>query len=96
MPSSKGKVLPLLRIINTLLRSLAHMPREVRLRARVHLFASSAISVSDKSAINMRGEYAPITTTWEGEEEEQGAEGGEGDVKMDDKGESCMCAPSVC
>jgi THO complex subunit 1 len=65
MPASKGKALPLLRIINAFLRFLPRTPEDLVFRGRVHQFASSVISVADKSAINMRGDYNEIKTTWE-------------------------------
>lgn len=82
MPASKGKALPLLRTINTFLRTLSSTPADLQLRGRVQLFASRAISVSDKSAINMRGEYSGIRTTWEDTPDETAA-GADGDVEMD-------------
>lgn len=77
MPASRGKALPLLRTINAFQRFLSHTPQDLKLRGRVQLFASSAIGIADKSAINMRGEYAVITTTWEEQVDE-------GDVQMED------------
>lgn len=82
MPASKGKALPLLRTINTFLRTLSSTPADLQLRGRVQLFASRAISVSDKSAINMRGEYSGIRTTWEDTPVDDPA-GADGDVEMD-------------
>lgn len=83
MPASKGKALPLLRTINTFLRTLSSTPADLQLRGRVQLFASRAISVSDKSAINMRGEYSGIRTTWEETPTSAAAEAGaDGDVEM--------------
>lgn len=89
MPASRGKALPLLRIINSFLRFLSHTPQDLKLRGRVQLFASSAISVSDKSAINVRGEYAAITTTVEEDVE------ADGDVTMEEEGKGKSgCATS--
>ena len=79
MPASRGKALPLLRTINAFLRFLSHTPQDLKLRGRVQLFSSSAISVSDKSAINVRGEYSAIATTWEGDEPKEDQDG---DVEM--------------
>lgn len=79
MPASKGKALPLLRTINAFLRFLSHTPEDLTLRGRVQLFASRAISVADKSATNLRGEYSQVTTTWEEAEPEA-----DGDIQMDD------------
>jgi len=101
MPASKGKALPLLRIINAFLRFLPRIPADLVFRGRVHQFASSVISVADKSAINMRGDYNDIKTTWEEtlpvEEAKEEAVEADGDVSMqgadkeevkDDKGEA--------
>ena len=71
MPASKGKALPLLRIINAFLRFLPRTPADLVFRGRVHQFASSVISVADKSAINMRGDYNDIETTWDEPPEEE-------------------------
>lgn len=62
-------------------------------RGRVHQFASSVISVADKSAINMRGDYNEIKTTWEEVESIVKQETDE-DIKMegDVKGEYKECA----
>ena len=65
MPASKGKALPLLRIINSLLRFLPRTPEDLVFRGRVHQFASSVISVADKSAVNLRGDYNDIKTIWD-------------------------------
>ena len=86
MPASKGKALPLLRTINAFLRFLPRTPDDLVFRGRVHQFASSVISIADKSAINMRGDYNDIKTTWdeavqEENEEEEMAEA-DGDVSM--------------
>ncbi|WRT69725.1 uncharacterized protein IL334_006715 [Kwoniella shivajii] len=90
MPASRGKALPLLRTINAFLRFLPRTPENLVFRGRVHQFASSVISVADKSAINMRGDYAEVRTTWDEEEikgiedqEQEEVQDGEGDVKMD-------------
>lgn len=82
MPASKGKALPLLRTINAFLRFLPRTPEDLVFRGRVHQFASSVISVADKSAINMRGDYNEIKTTWE-EVTKTEEEGGDDDVKME-------------
>ncbi|WOO82222.1 THO complex subunit 1 [Vanrija pseudolonga] len=87
MPSSKGKALPLLRTINAFLRFLSHTPEDLMLRGRVQLFAAAVIPIADKSAINMRGEYSAIQTTWE-ESDPQGdvemAEAGDGGAAAND------------
>lgn len=83
MPSSKGKALTLLRTINTFLRILSNTPEDLQLRGRVQLFASRAISVSDKSAVNIRGEYSGIQTKWEEAPTATVAAGADGDVDMD-------------
>jgi THO complex subunit 1 len=79
MPASRGKALPLLRIINAFLRFLPRTPEDLVFRGRVHQFASSVISIADKSAINMRGDYGEVKTTWEEDAVEQTVEG---DVEM--------------
>ena len=86
MPASKGKALPLLRTINAFLRFLPRTPEDLVFRGRVHQFASGVISIADKSAINMRGDYGDIKTTWEELQEVpvEGAEEADGDVKMGD------------
>ena len=91
MPPSRGKALPLLRTINAFLRFLPRTPEDLVFRGRVHQFASSVIGIADKSAINMRGEYAKLQTTWEAEEVKAEGETGEakkededGDVEMED------------
>lgn len=85
MPASRGKALPLLRTINAFLRFLSHTPEDLTLRGRAQLFASRVISVADKSATNLRGEYSQITTTWEEDEPEAAATAdGDGDVQMND------------
>lgn len=70
MPASKGKALPLLRTINAFLRFLPRTPEDLVFRGRVHQFASSVISIADKSAINMRGDYNEIKTIWDEPEPE--------------------------
>ncbi|WVF68236.1 hypothetical protein IAT40_003001 [Kwoniella sp. CBS 6097] len=97
MPASRGKALPLLRTINAFLRFLPRTPADLVFRGRVHQFASSVISVADKSAINMRGDYAEVRTIWDEEEAkeearevegEENVQDDEGDVKMEDQAES--------
>ncbi|WWD20341.1 hypothetical protein CI109_104817 [Kwoniella shandongensis] len=89
MPASRGKALPLLRTINAFLRFLPRIPADLVFRGRIHQFASSVISVADKSAINMRGDYGEVKTVWEEEDVKGDVEpGGEdGDVKMEDEPE---------
>ncbi|KAL7425191.1 hypothetical protein Q5752_000879 [Cryptotrichosporon argae] len=94
MPSSKGKALPLLRTINAFLRTLPRTPDGLAFRGRVHQFASAAIGIADKSAINMRGDYGDVRTVWEDDEAgaavpadadgKEGKEQGDGDIKMDE------------
>ncbi|KAK4685075.1 THO complex subunit 1, partial [Tremellales sp. Uapishka_1] len=84
MPASQGKALPLLRTINAFLRFLPKTPADLVFRGRVHHFASSVISIADKSAINMRGVYGNVKTTWdEDDKEETKEEANDGDVEMD-------------
>jgi THO complex subunit 1 len=54
-------------------------------RGRVHQFASSVISIADKSAINMRGDYGEVVTTWEEEVPDVKEEAIE--VKVDEEGD---------
>jgi THO complex subunit 1 len=85
MPASKGKALPLLRTINAFLRFLPRTPADLVFRGRVHQFASSVISVADKSAINMRGDYNDLKTAWEGEDMKENETMEDGaDVKMEE------------
>ena len=92
MPASRGKALPLLRTINAFLRFLPRTPEDLVFRGRVHQFASSVISIADKSAINLRGDYNEIKTVWE--ESEVGAtetpkeKDVDGDIEMEEKKES--------
>jgi THO complex subunit 1 len=85
MPASRGKALPLLRIINAFLRFLPRTPEDLVFRGRVHQFASSVISIADKSAINMRGDYGEVVTTWEEEVPDVKEEAIE--VKVDEEGD---------
>ncbi len=93
MPVAKGKQLSMLRLINSFLRMLSTTPGDLELRGRVQLFASRAISVADKSAINLRGEYARVVTNWEGKGEEtkepaSPVKAADGDIEMADKSKS--------
>jgi THO complex subunit 1 len=65
MPASRGKALPFLRSVNAFLRFLPRTPEDLVFRGRIHQFASSVISIADKSAINLRGDYNEINTIWE-------------------------------
>lgn len=88
MPSSKGKALPLLRTMNAFLRFLSHTPEDLTLRGRVQLFTSKVISVADKSAINLSGDYSQVVTVWEEPEAEgegQAEAEADGDVQMEDQ-----------
>lgn len=87
MPASRGKALPLLRTINAFLRFLPRTPEDLVFRGRVHQFASSVISIADKSAINLRGDYNEIKTVWEEPEANPRTkeEDEDGDVEMDEK-----------
>jgi THO complex subunit 1 len=90
MPASRGKALPLLRTINAFLRFLPRTPEDLVFRGRVHQFASSVISIADKSAINLRGDYNEIKTVWEEPEVPSAVEEKDesGDVEMDEKKDS--------
>jgi THO complex subunit 1 len=84
MPASRGKALPLLRTINAFLRFLPRTPEDLVFRGRVHQFASSVISIADKSAINLRGDYNEVKTVWDEPITEEQA--GHGDIEMEEKG----------
>lgn len=100
MPASRGKALPLLRIINAFLRFLPRTPEYLVFRGRIHHFASSVIGIAERSAVNFRGDYADVKTTWEefivappdpietlevkAEQVEKSIEA-DGDVKMEEK-----------
>jgi THO complex subunit 1 len=88
MPASRGKALPLLRTINAFLRFLPRTPEDLVFRGRVHQFASSVISIADKSAIHLRGDYNEIKTVWEEEVVPTPAKDANGDVEMDEKKDS--------
>lgn len=83
MPASRGKALPLLRTINAFLRFLPRTPEGLVFRGRIHQFASSVISIADKSAINLRGDYNDLKTVWE--EDQHGAESAETSAKGQEK-----------
>lgn len=86
MPASRGKALPLLRTINAFLRFLPRTPEDLVFRGRIHQFASSVISIADKSAINLRGDYNELKTVWEEEVEvakEEVTATSDEDVEMD-------------
>lgn len=91
MPVAKGKQLSLLRLINSFLRVLSHTPGDLELRGRVQLFASRAINIADKSAINLRGEYSRVVTTWETTPEPE--KPGDADVEMGDSEEKRSTSP---
>ncbi|GMK56238.1 hypothetical protein CspeluHIS016_0300780 [Cutaneotrichosporon spelunceum] len=82
MPVAKGKQLSMLRLINSFLRMLSCTPGDLELRGRVQMFASRVISVADKSAINLRGEYARVPLTWE--TQQPAPSKSDGDVEMAD------------
>lgn len=63
MEPSRGKALPLLKLLNSLLRitpKTSSHPDQLCLefRARVQLFAAKEIPLFDQSGVNPRGEYA--------------------------------------
>ncbi|WVQ78944.1 hypothetical protein IAT38_001036 [Cryptococcus sp. DSM 104549] len=84
MPASKGKALPLLRTINSFLRTLPRAPSDLVFRGRIHQFASAVFGVADKSAINLRGDYAEVKTIWEESAGEPSGEVKEEGVKDED------------
>jgi hypothetical protein len=48
------------------------------------MFASTVFKLSDRSSVNLRGQYAELQTTWE-EEEAAAVVNGDEDVEMDEK-----------
>lgn len=96
MPVAKGKQLSLLRLINSFLRILSHTQGDLELRGRVQLFASRAISIADKSAINLRGEYSRVVTTWEATppSSPEKAPATDGDVEMGDSEAKKLPSPA--
>jgi len=87
MLDSRGKSLPLLRTINNLLRTLSRSSEDLILRGRIHMFASTVFKLSDRSSVNLRGQYAELQTTWEEGESAATVNGGDGDVDMEEKKE---------
>ncbi|ORY34712.1 THO complex subunit 1 transcription elongation factor-domain-containing protein [Naematelia encephala] len=90
MPPSRGKSLNFLRIMNGFLRFLPRTPEDLALRGRIHQVSSSIIKLADKSAVNMRGDYNDLKTTWESQDKEDKQERGpkvegDGDVTMEDE-----------
>ena len=83
MLDSRGKSLPLLRTINNLLRTLSRSSEDLILRGRIHMFASTVFKLSDRSSVNLRGQYAELQTTWE--EEAAEVNGPDGDVDMNER-----------
>jgi THO complex subunit 1 len=85
MLPSRGKALSLLRILNTFTRFLPRTPEDIAFKGRVWQFASRTIGITDRSAVNFRGEFNHYKTTWEQEPSAPATEA-DGDVKMDDEG----------
>jgi hypothetical protein len=67
MLPSRGKALSLLRILNTFTRFLPRTPEDIAFKGRVWQFASRTIGITDRSAVNFRGEFNHYKTTWEQE-----------------------------
>ncbi|KAG7452092.1 UDP-glucose 4-epimerase [Guyanagaster necrorhizus] len=63
MVPQKGKSLFLLRMLNDLLRRLSKMGSTTMFCGRILTFLSGAFPLSERSGVNLRGEYGP---TWEG------------------------------
>lgn len=83
MVPQKGKALVLLRTLNDLLRRLSKMGGTTNFCGRILTFLSSVFPLSERSGVNLRGEYAPV---WEG----PGIKKEDDKVKMEasDKGEA--------
>ncbi|KZT08810.1 UDP-glucose 4-epimerase [Laetiporus sulphureus 93-53] len=83
MVPQKGKALVLLRTLNDLLRRLSKMGGTTNFCGRILTFLSSVFPLSERSGVNLRGEYGPV---WEG----PGIKKEEDKVKMEtsDKGEA--------
>ena len=58
----KGKALILLRTLNDLLRRLSKMGNNTIFCGRILTFLSGVFPLSERSGVNLRGEYGP---TWE-------------------------------
>ncbi|KAK0199086.1 THO complex subunit 1 transcription elongation factor-domain-containing protein [Armillaria mellea] len=89
MVPQKGKSLFLLRTLNDLLRRLSKMGSTTMFCGRILTFLSGAFPLSERSGVNLRGEYGP---TWEGvkdmmkaEEKEKVEKENEGDVETKDE-----------
>ncbi|KAK0233860.1 THO complex subunit 1 transcription elongation factor-domain-containing protein [Armillaria fumosa] len=86
MVPQKGKSLFLLRTLNDLLRRLSKMGSTTMFCGRILTFLSGAFPLSERSGVNLRGEYGP---TWEGvkdmmkgeENEKMKEEEGDGETK---------------
>ncbi|KAK0246498.1 THO complex subunit 1 transcription elongation factor-domain-containing protein [Armillaria nabsnona] len=87
MVPQKGKSLFLLRTLNDLLRRLSKMGSTTMFCGRILTFLSGAFPLSERSGVNLRGEYGP---TWEGvkdmlkgeeKEKEKEKEEGDGETK---------------
>ncbi|KAK0466275.1 THO complex subunit 1 transcription elongation factor-domain-containing protein [Desarmillaria tabescens] len=88
MVPQKGKSLYLLRTLNDLLRRLSKMGSTTMFCGRILTFLSGAFPLSERSGVNLRGEYGP---TWEGvkdmskrEEKEKEGNGETKDEKTDE------------
>ncbi|VDC04277.1 unnamed protein product [Peniophora sp. CBMAI 1063] len=62
MHETKGKSLVLLRTLNNLLRRLSKMGADPVFSGRILAFLSAVFPLSEKSGVNLRGEYGPV---WE-------------------------------
>lgn len=58
MIPSRGKALPLLKFLNTILRLTPKTSSYLEFRARIHLFIARWYKIFDPSGVNLRGEYA--------------------------------------
>ncbi|SJL06435.1 uncharacterized protein ARMOST_09772 [Armillaria ostoyae] len=82
MVPQKGKSLFLLRTLNDLLRRLSKMGSTTMFCGRILTFLSGAFPLSERSGVNLRGEYGP---TWEGVKDmlkgEEKEKEGDGEIK---------------
>ncbi|KAK0500742.1 THO complex subunit 1 transcription elongation factor-domain-containing protein [Armillaria luteobubalina] len=85
MVPQKGKSLFLLRTLNDLLRRLSKMGSTTMFCGRILTFLSGAFPLSERSGVNLRGEYGP---TWEGVKDMMKAEEKEIVKEKEDDGET--------
>jgi hypothetical protein len=59
MEPSKGRALVLLRMLNELLRRVSRSGRAATLSGRILTFVAGVFPLSERSGVNLRGEYGP-------------------------------------